>query len=305
MRILSAVLGILLIAGAASAQEDELQSALKEARSHGAQSFEVARALALLGIFYQDVGRFAEAESCFLRSLKIVTGINGGQDESQVLLISRLASIYVETGRTADARRLHLESWADRLAASRSDYLPLILESVGGLYALEGNFRAADEIFHKDFDLLVERGYSVSVNMASALNNFGFVELKLGRYSDALNLFSKALPMWRDLAGFDNLEVAITRAGLAETYAHLARYDDSNELLAKALPVFEAKCGPRSLRTAHVLSDYAKVLRHQNRKTEAKRFEDRANRIREQLARDPKPGAVIDLQDLASYRGRK
>jgi tetratricopeptide (TPR) repeat protein len=305
MRIQAAIIGILLVAHIASGQEKDLQTALAQARSHGAQSFEVAQALALLGVFYQEVGRFPEAESSFRKSLKIVSGIHGRQDELQMFLIGHLAWIYVETGRRAEGKRLHPEYWAARFAESRSDYLPLILEAVGGLHALEGNFKAADDAFRKTFDFLEERGESVSLNMASALNNFGFIQLSAGRYDKAQDSFSRALPLWMRFAGLDDLDVAITRVGLAETYAHLGRYDDSNDLFVEALPVFETKCGPRSLRTAYVLNNYAKALRHQKRKTEAKQFEDRARRIREEWSTNQEAGAVIDLQDLASYRDEK
>src|SRR5215470_2490271 len=99
MRIQAAIIGILLVAHIASGQEKDLQTALAQARSHGAQSVEVAQALALLGVFYQEVGRFPEAESSFRKSLKIVSGIHGRQDELQMFLIGHLAWIYVETGR--------------------------------------------------------------------------------------------------------------------------------------------------------------------------------------------------------------
>ena len=305
MNILPAVLGVLVLASVASAQERELQAALKEARTHGAQSFEVARALGLLGVFYQDAGRFPEAESAFLNSLNIVNQIAGLQHESEAPLISRLAWIYIETGETSRAKRLHLDEWVSRLSKSRSDYLPVMLESAGGVHALKGDFRAAEELFHWDFDLLTERGDSASIMMASALNNFGFIQLKADRYEGALNSFSRALSLWTKLAGPDDLEVAMTRVGLAETYTHVGRHDDSSELFVRALPVFETKCGPRSLRTADVLDNYAKVLRYQKRKAEAKTFEDRARQIREAFAANPAPGASIDVRDLASYTGGK
>jgi tetratricopeptide (TPR) repeat protein len=305
MNITPAVLGILVFASVASAQEKELEAALKEARTHGAQSFEVARALALLGVFYQDAGRFPEAQSALLNSLNIVKRSASLQHESQAPLISRLAWLYIETGQTTLAKRLHLDEWVHRLSESRSDYLPAILESAGGVYALQGDFRAAEELFHWDFDLLTERGDSASIMMASALNNFGFIQLNAGRYKEALDSFSRALPLWTKLAGPDDLEVAMTHVGMAETYTRLGRYDDSSQLFVRVLPIFEAKCGSRSLRTADVLDNYSRVLRYQKRKAEAKLFEDRARQIREAFAKNPVPGASVDVRDLPSYTGGK
>lgn len=63
------------------------------------------------------------------------------------------------------------------------------------MYALQKKFGKAKEMFHKDFDLLNQRGEEVSIDMASALNNYGFIQLRAGRYPDALTSFSKALPL--------------------------------------------------------------------------------------------------------------
>jgi len=278
--------------------EREYLAALKGARSSEGRSIDVAGAFAMLGVFYQDIGRFLEAEVCFRKSLSVLTRANGPGDLSQVPVISHLAWLYVESGRTKDAKRLHIEEWVRRLDHSRSEYLPAMLESVGGLYALQGDFTSADRAFRKDFDLLAERGALVSVDMASALNNLGFVQLKAGRYEDALKSFSSAMPLWSRLSPPGDLQGEITRVGLAETYDHLGRYEDSSELFAQTIPVFEKQCGPRSLRTADVLNNYARVLRHQKRKTEAKEVSDRARRIRDESAGQSWSHDSIDVHDL-------
>jgi tetratricopeptide (TPR) repeat protein len=277
--------------------ERELQALLKEARAAGSHSLEVARALALQGVFYQDVGRFPEAEWSFTRSLKILREINGQEDKSQVPLISHLAWLYVETGRTAEARRLHLESWIARLEPG-SKYIPALMESLGGLYALQGSFTSAQQMFRRDFDLLAQRGSSISIDMASALNNFGFIQLKAGRYDDALNSFSSSLQVWTQLPYRDDLQPAISRVGLAEAYAGLGRYDHSSQFFQGALPIFEQRCGPKSVRTADVLNNYAEVLRHQGRKTEARDIQMRARHILDESMKSSGSPGSIDIRDL-------
>lgn len=279
--------------------EQEIQVAVKETFDHGAETFEAARALALLGVFYQDIGRFPDAEFCFLRALKILKGITGPQDESQPALVSRLAFLYVETGRTGKAKGLHLnEYWVPLLTKSRSKYLPSILESVSGLYELQGNFTSAEQIFRRETELLTERSGKVSFDMASALNNFGFIQLKAGHYDNALDSFTKALQEWARLSGVDDLQVAMTRLGMAETFAHLGRYQESSELFGKALPVFEERCGPRSLRTADVLINYAKLLRVQKQNAQARNFEARAHRIRDEIGNQAWSRNSIDVRVL-------
>jgi len=60
--------------------ERALQSDLKEARAGGNRSVQVAGALGALGVFYQDIGRFSQAESSLTGSLKILKESVGAED---------------------------------------------------------------------------------------------------------------------------------------------------------------------------------------------------------------------------------
>jgi tetratricopeptide (TPR) repeat protein len=280
--------------------EKQLQSALSEARvAAGTRSMTYARALAILGVFYHDLGRFSQAESSFTESLRIAREIKGDEDPGLAPVIIQLAWLYIETGRPGPASRLQPQSWIDRLTLSdpESGYLPMLLETLGGLNALQGKVAAATNIYRRDFELLAKRGASVSVEMASARNNFGFIQLRTGRYREARNEFSKALQLWTELPG-DGLQVAISQLGLAETNMALGRYDEAGKFFREVLPVFEQKCGPNSLRTEDVLVHYAQVLRHQKRKEEARRLEERARLIRKASTRDLAFQQVIDVRDL-------
>src|SRR5262249_2272591 len=86
--------------------------------------------------------------------------------------------------------------------------------------------------------------------------------------------------------------------GLAEAQIALGRWRESGELLAQALPVFEQNCGPNSLRTEDVLTRYAQVLRHQKRRDEAKKLEERARLIRRAAAAELSFKHVINVWDV-------
>lgn len=286
--------------------ERALQSDLKEARAGGNRSVQVAGALGALGVFYRDIGRFSQAESSLTGSLKILKESIGAEDPALAPLIIHLMWLYLETGRIGEASRLHPESWFERLTLfePESKFLPMLLETLGTFNALQGRFTDARDFYRKNFDLLLKRGADVSVEMASALNNFGFIQLRAGRYSDAVNDFSEALKLWMLLFGRDDLQLAISRLGLAKAHMSLGRYPAASELLRQALPIFERKCGPNSLRTEDVLTTYAQVLRHQKRGDEAKQLEDRARRIRRAAIADLAFKHVIDVWDVGKTSAR-
>ena len=265
---------------------------------------EFARAQAKLGVFYQDVGKFSQAEASFINCLKVLKELGSG-DLALVPVIVHLGWLYVETGQTTKASRLHPEAWVALIRRDdpESKYLPSLLEIVGGFYALKGKMHQAEEMYRQDFDLLDRRGAASSIDMASALNNFGFLNLHTGRYHNASKAFSTAVELWSKLSGPDDLRVATSRVGLAEAYLFQGRSGDSATLLEQALPIFEQKCGANSVRTADVLTRYARVLRLQKRINKAKEYETRAAVIRNQvdileLAKQGSPNFFPRLDDV-------
>jgi hypothetical protein len=108
----------------------------------------VAAALANLGVFYQDIGHFSQAEGTLTNSLNLLHETRGIDDPMAAPLVLHLAWRYVETGRAVPAQRLLSTAWVDRFTSSNPDskYLPLLLETLGGLNALEGRFAARCEL---------------------------------------------------------------------------------------------------------------------------------------------------------------
>ena len=280
--------------------EKMLQNDLRAAAAVAPRSANFAGALAALGVFYHDIGHFSQAESCFTSSLGIFREIVGSDDLVLAPLVIHLAWLYVETGRPGEARRVQPEVWVERLQMQdpASRFLPMLLETIAGVNALEGRFDVARSVYKQDFELLARRGMTVSRERASALNNFGFIQLRAGRYADASSSFSQALPLWLLLSPPDDSQVAMSRLGLAEAQIALRRYDEAGDLLKQVLPVFEHNYGPNSLRTEDVLTRYAQVLRHQKHRDEAKKLEERAQLIRRASVADLSYKHVVNASDL-------
>src|SRR5260370_14263972 len=84
--------------------ESVLTNALRLAQKSDGGPVRLARSLSTLGSVYQDLGRFAEAEKAYLRSLtadpELIESVNG------------LASLYFETRQLAKAEKLTLRCLA-------------------------------------------------------------------------------------------------------------------------------------------------------------------------------------------------
>lgn len=291
--------------GNTSKAEKEVAAAVTDAKATLGRNEEFALALGTAGVFYQDIGKFSQAESSLNKSLKIWTEVAGRDDLRLVPVVSRIAWLYVETGHASEVSRLHLVSWIDRLAVSdpRSEYLPALHESLGGMFSLQGKFARAEEEYRTALDLLAARGSLHSPAAASALNNFGLIYARAGRFDQAINCFSQALQLLKQLAGTDDLPVAMAAESLADVYLRVGQYDESGRLFEHAVAIIEQKCGPNSLRTAYALSKYARLLHTLKRNREASGLEFRARQIRAESIADSYLGQTVEVRNLARRRG--
>jgi tetratricopeptide (TPR) repeat protein len=271
-----------------------------ESLQAGESKVESARAAAIQGISYLDSGKFSQAESSFINCLKILGASRESGDISFVPVIVHLGWLYEETGQTEKAKNLKLEVWLERVRRNdpQSKYLPALLETVGGFYALRGKSARAEKVYREDFDLLANRGMASSIDMASTLNNFGFLELRIGKPESAVSAFSRALKLWANIPGSDDLQAAMSRVGLGEAYLAMGRFGESAILFEQSLPVFEKNYGPANLRTADVLMKYAKALRKAKCTHEAALYEVRASAIRQTSAADLPSTQVINVWNL-------
>jgi tetratricopeptide (TPR) repeat protein len=151
---------------------------------------------------------------------------------------------------------------------------------------------------------LAKRDSGRSADLASALNNFGLIYTRARRYEQAIHCFSESLELSIELLGPEDLLVAFAAESLASAYMHVGRVNDADKLFEQALVIVERKCGPHSLRTASTLTKYARLLRYQRRKNEARAFEIRAKLIRDETGGDWPLGESIDVRELARYGTR-
>jgi len=96
--------------------EVEFRLAAAEAQRNGTGSARFANVIDAMGVFYDDIGNFVEAENCLTRSLAIWRRLLGTEHVAIARVINRLAALYLETGQIGKAERLDLESWIHRAA---------------------------------------------------------------------------------------------------------------------------------------------------------------------------------------------
>lgn len=161
--------------------ETTLLSALKQATVLGPESPELAATLNYLGYVSQDLGRYAESEKYYQRSLRIWETIRDKDAPELVRTLSNLLSLYSETNQLAKAERLSRRCREINPEALGPDSLDAarLLHNLASLALIQRKYPEAESLYRKALAILEKRSREERPEVATALNNLGLVESKL------------------------------------------------------------------------------------------------------------------------------
>lgn len=281
--------------------ERELTSALSAVGHTAGGDAPLAQVLDAMGSYYDDIGKFSEAEQCWTESLALWSRILGPSHIALNRVVNRLATLYLETHQLAKAERLNLEEWAPRLEQEEPASVDLreFLESLGQFYFLQGDVPKAETAYSKALHLTLDADGSETVASVYVLNNLGLMHFEARHYDAAVGYLLRAVRVWDKFRASDGLTAAAPRHTLAEVYLAMGQYSEAGPLLTQALEIAERSCGPTSLRTAAILKSYARFLRAEHRNRDAKRIEERVETIRRTALRAGPSRAVLDIRELS------
>jgi tetratricopeptide (TPR) repeat protein len=278
--------------------EAEFEEATVVARRHGTASAPYAHVLDVKGAFFDQIGRFAEAESCLRGSLAVWRGLLDSEEPTLARVVNRLAALYLETGQLRKAGQLDLKNWIDLVEAkdpANPDLIQL-LENLAALQSLRGHFSESERLYLKALDLTAGGRRPDIFEHAVVLNNLGLACLRSGHSAKAIEHLSASLRIWVQTRGSEDRNTELTSQSLAVAYQQAGRLDEVEPLLRQALQVAEKSFGPNSLRTASILDAYARFLRKRERKTEARRLEEQVRQIMANAGKSH--SQVIDVSEL-------
>jgi TPR repeat protein len=151
-----------------------------------------------LGSVYRDQGRLDDAEALYLR----VFGGSEGTSEVRDLAVSgALAGLYEARGRYEDAVRVFADDvlpvW-ERNFADVPSY-GYLLGNYARVLAKAGRMAESEDLFARALTLMRQSKDGFQSQTARILADFGKLLVDRGKYGEALEIFSTALPVAEDL----------------------------------------------------------------------------------------------------------
>jgi tetratricopeptide (TPR) repeat protein len=282
------------------------RQALREAERFGPTDIRIAVTLNEIGLDYFYQGRYREAESAYLRGIRLAER-DGGHRLELVALLANMALLRREDGsRYAEAERL-LRRALELAESQLGPDHPGLLSPVTDLAAVcvdRRHYSQAQDLLGRAF-LLVGKNPDPHIAAAeSALNNLGGILFyKMQRYSEAISYLNRAIASHEQRLRPNHPNLIYPLLNLARVHLGLHAAHAAEPLVLRALAIAESEFGPDHPLTAEALSTYAKVLRKTGRKKEASAAEHRAAAIAALYpGRGGLANSIVDISDLRAHR---
>jgi tetratricopeptide (TPR) repeat protein len=238
-------------------------------------------ALNLLGVDYDDLGRFRDAEQQFLRALAIVDEKASRRSVARAQILVNLSGVYLRQQRQPEAEAILREAIGlyAKLIPGNTMLTALAQSCLAEALVQRGEFREAEPlivhalaVFEHDPD--PGHGY-----LGMAFNNLGTIRRYQKRDREAALLFERSIALLEKEVGAENPILIYPVNNLASEYLSVGRAEDAEAACRRALALAETHLGTAHPLYAAVMRTYAACLRKTGRKAEAKSLEARAKAV--------------------------
>lgn len=274
-------------------------------REDGPASPDVANLSVALGSILEKAGRFAEAEACARRALKIVEPLLpefDGPDGSliQVHALGLLGTALRQLGQYAAAREpLERAAALAEQLTEHPEELVTALNNFGVLCKFAGWFDDGQKAYDRALAAARLGGAEPDDTVATLYHNIGGLEHARGDYAAAEPPSRRAWEIRRKLHGDDSLETQADAVAYAAVLDGLDRNAEARPIYERALEIYESELGPEHYEVAATLHNLAVVEEADGRGELAAKLYRRALAIKRKTMGADHPDTALTAMNLA------
>ncbi len=250
----------------------------------------IAQAAINLGVIYQLMDRFSDAELQFKKALYIFETTPPPDLLDYAIFLAEFANFYLGLGEIAKAEEfLRQASEIDQSTGTRGQrQLSDHLNDLGLVYFTSQRYAAAENEFSRSIELLKSVGAPKDA-LSHRLNNMAMVYSRTGRIADAISFYEQALEVQREVLGAKNPMIATTMNNLANSLKRASNFDRAERLLLEALEIRRETIGVEHLDVAESFQNLASLKDEMHDNRSAVVYSNSAVEIVEtRLRRNPK-----------------
>lgn len=262
----------------------------------------VGGALNHLGVLYQRLGNYAEAEKLHNLALEITEKTLGSEHRNVATVLYDFAWLHFSQGRHLEAEKLFKRARTIQEILLGPKHLDVAntLSALASLYLEQGRYD--EEAEHLYLDALEAQEAVLGQqhpDVLSTINGLAALYWSQARYTKSEKLFRRVLVIQEMTLGYDHPDIAITLNYLGQLYLNQGIYGNAESLLKRSLDINEKALGLNHPSVATGLSDLAWLYWHQDRYTEAEPLLERALRIQELSVGPSHPHVALTVSALA------
>ena len=228
-------------------------------------------AASLLADFYQDQGRYDEAEKLYGQAL-----INAEEKlepvDSEVLKIMiNLGHVYDRQSRYDEAEKLYKQVLIDKEKTPGGIEFEA-MESLADVFAHQERFDEAEKLYKRVLDNNEKTWGPTHPETWITVQNLAVLCSRQGQYDEAERLYERALIGQEEKLGATHPDTLVTISNLGCTYMKQGRYNEAEKLLKRALIGRKEKLGATHPNTLNTMYYLGHVYYNQNRYDEAEKL---------------------------------
>ena len=275
-------------------------------------------ALSNLAVFYQNLGRFDEAEGTLLRALRILENLSAPSDPDRPnnadsinqlgFVLNNLASLYQETGDYISAEKYFLRSieLRERVLGKDHALTALTQSNLAMLYHIKGDFERAEMMLLRSLEI-VKKAHNDPENLdvVTIMSNLTDVYRAKGDQARAEEMLRKVLEIRERIYRGEHPDVAKSLSNLAVVYEEKGDRERAGQLMQRALSMYERLLGPAHPDVAHMLNNLGMLYKAQGAYPLAEKSLMRALEIRRKALSEKHPDVAVSLYNLAALHESK
>jgi tetratricopeptide (TPR) repeat protein len=256
-----------------------------------------------LGMAYQDLGRYYEAEKEYRQAAHACRTEGATGQRLLASALNNLGSLYLATGKPSTARETLLEALQahEATGGGDADLLPVVTHLGEAAVAL-GDLTGGSDLYLRALEMSRRAFGPQSWKTATALNNLSSARFRERRLDEAADLLVEAIEVFRVSSGENHPTAGRALANLAVLRFEQGRLEDAEAAAEAALETMRGAYPENHPEIAYVLQNYAKVLAKSGRGKQAKQMRRKS---KEMLERSREENMLDHTVDVSAFRVRE
>ena len=210
-----------------------------------AQSLHEWQRLFLMGLIFENIYDYSNAEKLYKESLSISK--TSGNQSNMCRSLHQLATIKTKSGKYAEARKRYTESLQIKKQLKDQHAIATSLYELGNLSYLRGQYEEAEDLFKQS--LIIFDELNTQSRKASSLNGLAMIQTERGDYDEAEKVYTQSLQIFQNLGEQSN--IGFTLFQLARIQQEQGNYEEAEKKYIQSSEVFQ-KIGNESERVSSI-----------------------------------------------------